>query len=547
MIFLIFFFIQAHLGLSSLEVKMINGASQIEVYSDKKPAKFFDYNGQNSFSCQVPDVFREKEEVIQKNFLLVNRDLSNTYDIQLNKIITDKNIASPQFLQSFPQTIYPGSSITLTMNYNCMDLSDNSDLFYTKVDIVFQALNPSTLQVVESLEFSYVKLCQNKGELYYKFDYGLVIVVFLVAVIVVLANRLARIMSNKKKFPSVNMNFVKSFAYFILLVPLVILLNYVQTAFIIIYKILISFFSFFAFVFVLNQLLSNLFIRSKLYRPICSLPKLKLQINFFMILGSLIGLAIIIPWGITNNWILSDVIAIFILITVINLVKVRKLKNCLFFMVIQILADILWMLLFNYVFNKDFNDTQQYSEDKQYNDFFGSKLTLPLKIECFYLNPQYNLNTKCSWMGISNLIVPSLLISYVNRYDDYANASIYTIISFFAFFVSLFIWTIVQAHIDISVPFSVYCYPIMMVFIVILAFKRNENYDIWNGLFPDMGLEEPIIKSQDLVDESRAKGINSNKANAESRNVERGDMLNFEENSFPEGKSVSLSMKQALL
>lgn len=524
----------------NFEIYMYSGSSTIQVYDDGKPNHDFDYDGQNRFSCQVPDVFHEKSNTLQKNFEIKNKDQAITYKIQAASITANRNVASPSFLQGFPQDIYPGSTISLTLNYQCEDLSQ-SDLFYTVINIKFQTLNPTT-QTSETLEFSYVKQCKDQDYLYYKFDYSLVIVVILTALLALLALKISKVMSTKKKSLVVTLNFPKSFIYFILLIPLILLFNYVNEGFLIVYQVMISIVSFFSFIYISNQLLSNLFIRSKFYRILCVIPKIQLPITFFMIVGAFIGIALIIPWGITNNWILSDIITFFIFLMIINVVKLKKFKNCLFFMLIQISADILWMILFNYVFNKDFSQSQQYVDDKQYNDYFGSKMVLPMKIECFYIKPEYNLNSKCSWISISNLIVPSLFISYFNRYDDYVNASIYTFISFFSYYFGLFLWALIQSKISIAIPLSIYCYPIMCILCAILAFKRNEHYEIWNGLFPDMGLEDPIIKSQDLLEESKNKD-----SQEEIKKVDRDDLANFEGGSFPEGKSVSLSMKQALL
>jgi len=109
------------------------------------------------------------------------------------------------------------------------------------------------------------------------------------------------------------------------------------------------------------------------------------------------------------------------------------------------------------------------------------------------------------------------------------NANIYSIVSFFGFYLGLIIWIAVQSKITRIIPLSIYCYPFMCIFCALLAFKRNENYTIWNGLFPDRELEDPIMKSQDLLVQSK-----------DNTNWERDK---DEVLSLPEEKSVSISFK----
>jgi len=521
------------LGKSEFTFIIYNGPTTLTVISNGQLESYFDYNGQNTFSCQVPDVFHEKSNAFENTIEIKNNDQQMSYNINLTSITTNKNVANPTFPNTnFPMNVLPGQTSTLIIEYNCVDLQ-NSDLFYTNVDLAFEVLETS-----EVLEFSYIKICKDRDYIEYKFDYSLVIVVIIVAVFVLISLRVCKIMSLKKKPTTVHVNFLRTFLYFIALIPLILLFNFVTNAFLIVYKVLISIVAFFAFVFFANQFLGNLFIRSNLYRVGFTFPKTNFEITLFMIIGAFLGFAFIIPWGITNDWVLSDIITLILFITAINILKVNKFKNALFLMFIQIAADILWMILFNYLFNRNFSHSQQYRDDKQYNDFFGSKLTLPLKIECAFLNPEYNLNCKCSWISISNLIIPCLFISYFNRYDTYVNATIYSVVSIVGYLVGLIIWIAVQSKITKIIPLSVYIYTLMCLFCGILAFKRNEHYEIWNGLFPDMGKEDPLIKSQDLMEQSNEK---------KKSETEKNEIKIFEGSPIPEGKSVSLSVKHEII
>lgn len=542
--FLFFYFYFAILYVKSdFTVHTYNGAKQLSAYSNGVPSSFFDYNGKNSFSCQVPDVFHEKPTALQNKFEFKNNDQVNSYKINIKQIIVDRNVANPSIFGNFPQDIYPAGALTINLAYNCLNLSE-SELFFTPIGITFEILNPLNLQVIEKMELSYIKVCEYRDDLDYKFDYSLVIVAIMVALFALSGLKISKMMSMKKKNVTVNINFMKCFIYFIVLIPLILLLNYVHKIFLIVYKVIISIVAFLGFVFIFNQILSNLLMRSNFFRVIFTIPKLGLQITLFMIIGAIFALALIISWGVTDNWILSDIITLALFVAAISIFKVSKFKNCLILMIIQILADILWMVLFNYIFNKNYEENQQYIDDKQYNDYFGSKLTLPMKIECVYIKPQYNLNSKCSWISVSNLIIPSLVISFFNRYDYYVNSYIYSFVSIVSYFLGIIIWVSVQSNITKIIPLSIYCYSIICILCGMLSIKRNEHYEIWNGLFPDLGLDELMMKSHDLMFEPTEKDKEKDPSETIKKN-EKDDYKNYETEIIKDGKSVSISVRHS--
>lgn len=530
--FLFFLLCCFFLAKTDFSINLGNEPHKLSVISNGKRDSYFDYDGQNSFSCQIPDVFHEKTNVDQNYLEVINNDQQNSYTITLKSIGSNKNIANPAFKNvTFPKVIGPGKEFGMDLHYNCLN-PDDSNLFYTLVDIAFEVVETS-----EILEFSYIKLCKDRDYIEYKFDYSLIIVVGIAAIFTLLSLRISNLMALKKKHATLNINFLRTFLYFFGLIPLIVLFNYYPNILLIIFKVLISILAFMAFIFFTNQFLGNILIRSSLYRIGFKVPKTSFEITLFMIIGAFLGFAFIIPWGITNDWVLSNIITIILFIAAINVLKVNKFKNGLFLMIMQIVIDVMWMIFFNYLFNRDYSTSQQYRDDKQYNDFFGSKLTLPLKIECVFIKPEYNVNSKCSWISISNLIIPCLLISYFNRYDKYVNATIYSVMSILAYLIGIIAWTVVQSKIGRIIPLSIYINTLISLLCGLLAFKRNEHYEIWNGVFPDMEKEEVLIKSHDLMEQSNER---------KRLESEKGDKI-VEGSPIPEGKSISLSVRNDLL
>jgi len=110
---------------------------------------------------------------------------------------------------------------------------------------------------------------------------------------------------------------------------------------------------------------------------------------------------------------------------------------------------------------------------RSYNDY-ASELSSPLFIEVPDL--VNNLFKKCSWLPVVDIIVPGVLLSFLRTYDENFNTGwggVYTITGNVSFLFATTLWIGIEVLYPFSVPFSLITYTILLLSIVLMAFKRN--------------------------------------------------------------------------
>lgn len=214
---------------------------------------------------------------------------------------------------------------------------------------------------------------------------------------------------------------------------------------------------------------------------------------------------------------------IILIICFIKLIKFQSLKSALRFFILEIIFEIVWALLFSYGF------------DKSYDEFFSSDFNFPLKLECQTFS--IFLQKKCTWISIINVLAHGLLLSYFYRFDCSKNFNIYYLFSLIGFIFGNIIWIIIQSFINFAIPEIIFTIPFMILFCIILSFKRNELVELWLGLFHDIELYDPLVKSSDINDkEFKKEESKDNYSNSSTlkEDSERNSILdknsNFEKN-----------------
>ena len=97
-----------------------------------------------------------------------------------------------------------------------------------------------------------------------------------------------------------------------------------------------------------------------------------------------------------------------------------------------------------------------------------------------------NLFKKCSWLPTIDIIVPGVMLSYLRVYDENKSSrwgGVYTISGNITFIIATILWIGLEFVYPFSIPFSLIAYPILMLTIFVLAWKRSEWSVLWNGEF----------------------------------------------------------------
>jgi hypothetical protein len=118
-----------------------------------------------------------------------------------------------------------------------------------------------------------------------------------------------------------------------------------------------------------------------------------------------------------------------------------------------------------------------------YNDYAG-ELSSPL----FFEVPDLvnNLYKKCSWLPIIDVIIPGVMLSYLRVYDENKSSKwggVYTISGNLIFVIATAIWVGLESVYPFSVPFSLITYPILLLSIFIISWRRNDWPTLLNGQF----------------------------------------------------------------
>lgn len=284
-----------------------------------------------------------------------------------------------------------------------------------------------------------------------------------------------------------------------------------------------------AFALFFNELLTGNLMRHNISKLLIQIPKIG-SFSLLFIIGFVLSIPLVAYWAISYDWIVSDILTLIITAVCLKLIKFKNLKTATIIFIVEIVFEIIWGVIFLFGFNRS------------YDQFFSSDFTLPLKIEC--LTFQDFVKKKCVWVSITNMVYPGLLLSYFNRYDASKNFSIYYFFSLIAFVLGNVFWIVVQSLIEFNIPASVYCFTLMVLFTFILAHKRNENNELWNGNFYDVELADPLINSKPLIEndnDNENKPIEQQQQNPDQLNM----TVNSDANDESFNKDPDLSLMEA--
>lgn len=95
------------------------------------------------------------------------------------------------------------------------------------------------------------------------------------------------------------------------------------------------------------------------------------------------------------------------------------------------------------------------------------------------------LQQKCSWMPVSAIMYPGVLISYLRRFDTSRNTNIYLITSGILFAMGSLTWMLSSVISSVPLPFGLIAEPAMIGLVCLFAYNRKEISTLWTGKFYD--------------------------------------------------------------
>ena len=114
-----------------------------------------------------------------------------------------------------------------------------------------------------------------------------------------------------------------------------------------------------------------------------------------------------------------------------------------------------------------------------YNTELLNLFNNPFFLQIPTLNPVPN--QKCSWLFISSLVYPGIVLAYLYRFDKCRSSSVYFFIFLAGYFIGSIIWTIVSVFSPFTLPFGTISEPTIIIIIILFSNRRNELPILWSG------------------------------------------------------------------
>ena len=184
------------------------------------------------------------------------------------------------------------------------------------------------------------------------------------------------------------------------------------------------------------------------------------EITIMIGLSLLIGLGCTIGWFFSSkNWIINDLLAICMIITAIKILKVTSFKIGIIGLSSVLLIELTFILILQLAIKVSYNNTIL--------DYFN----FPFELQLPTINAVYN--QKCSWLPITSIAYPGIVMAYMKRFDASRDTYLYLFICGLTFLIGSIVWMFISIISPFSIPFGLIAETAMIGLVALFAWKRN--------------------------------------------------------------------------
>jgi len=447
-------------GLNNIKISTENNI----IYDKSEIETYFDYNSQLKYSCIVPQVLEDDINVNSRIIKIENQknceDCIGSFVLQNVAISSDRVVLITNHNFTKQTTLQNSESLNIKVDYNCYENDWDSWSLLT-FTLMFQENS-------KNITFSYIKVC-NMHNNEARFDFSYLILAIFTVVILGFASRFSSLVFFKNDWEKYEISLFFVVLYLLGCAISILLVYYFCRVSIIIFIVIIAVLSSISIFVILLEMVEFLpkFLQCKFRLPCKYLKK----ITIGSIIISFISFAIVVSWAIFKHYILNDICAFSIVIFSLKIIRVSSIKMSIVWVSLVMIFELMWGLLLNYALGNS------------YDTFFSSEYCLPTRI----IIPSFKefLHEKCSWLPISSLIFPGFTLEFLHKFDKSKNIHIYFRTGIFSYAIGAMIWIIVDAYSGQTIPMSFFSYPLIIIFIMILSYLRNEHTELWKGSFFD--------------------------------------------------------------
>merc|ERR1712232_237684 len=116
----------------------------------------------------------------------------------------------------------------------------------------------------------------------------------------------------------------------------------------------------------------------------------------------------------------------------------------------------------------------------------AERVDLPIKIELPLLK-QTDPMKPCVLLGLGDMIIPGLFISFLRRFDKNNFISAYFPCGIASYALALTICSIMLWVFQVAQPALLYISPGLLIPSIYLAYHRNEHNELWTGIEVGLG------------------------------------------------------------
>jgi len=127
-------------------------------------------------------------------------------------------------------------------------------------------------------------------------------------------------------------------------------------------------------------------------------------VSFASIFGTLSAIVISVSWVITKNWMLSNVLAIFLALTFLKTLLLNTLLPGMTLLGLLFFYDIFWVFI-----------SPAFTKGQSVMVVVATGLDIPIKLVMPHLTANFP-TSGCSLLGLGDILIPGIFIIFMARY-----------------------------------------------------------------------------------------------------------------------------------
>uniref|UniRef100_A0A4W5MNM2 PA domain-containing protein n=1 Tax=Hucho hucho TaxID=62062 RepID=A0A4W5MNM2_9TELE len=208
------------------------------------------------------------------------------------------------------------------------------------------------------------------------------------------------------------------------------------------------------------------------------------------VLLSAVCVTVAVVWGVYRNedrwiWILQDLLGVAFCLNFLKTISLSNFKICVILLSLLLLYDVFFVFITPLFMPNGESIMVQVALGP---DAAGEKLPVVMRVPRFSVWAQNLCGMQFSILGYGDIIVPGLLVAYCSRFDVWVNSpkKIYLFCCCIAYLCGMVLTFAVMLVTKMGQPALLYLVPFTLLGSALLAWRRGEMRQFWNGTTYEM-------------------------------------------------------------